>query len=58
MKRDMELVRKLLLYIEENGQNEWLQSDEFAIQDCSSEAIGYHLNIMVEGGLVDVVAQS
>lgn len=53
MKRDMDLVRRLLFYIEENQENEPLQSGEINIDGHEEGAIGYHLKIMADGGLID-----
>ncbi|MDO8586310.1 MAG: DUF2513 domain-containing protein [Armatimonadota bacterium] len=54
MKRDMELVRKLLLYIEDNHKYKPLHSQHVEIGDHSKQEIGYHLKIMAQGDLIDV----
>lgn len=51
MKRDMELVRKLLLWIEaqEHGRNiAW----KIEIDGYTEEQIGYHAYIMAQAGLI------
>lgn len=54
MKRDMDLVRQLLFYIEANQKNEPFQSDYITMINGYEEgAAGYHLKIMVDGGLID-----
>lgn len=52
MKRDMELVRVLLLRIEQD-ETCCLQSPNIEVDGYSSDEIGYNLNIMVNGGLLD-----
>ncbi|MCX6344606.1 MAG: DUF2513 domain-containing protein [Armatimonadetes bacterium] len=54
MKRDMDLVRKLLLHIEENGDSKGLHSPRIVIEGFSEDEIGYNLKIMYDGGLLDV----
>lgn len=49
MKRDMDLIRKLLLAIE--AEPTGLAPDHFDIPDYSQEQIGYHLLLMVEAKL-------
>lgn len=55
MKRDMELVRRLLLYLEENHPSGPVDSTEIDIEDHSVGEVGYHLKIMADGGLIDVI---
>jgi len=55
MKRDMELVRKLLLYIEENYKDEVLRSPQINIEGYSRQEISYHLRLMADGGLINVL---
>lgn len=52
MKRDMDLVRKLLFYLEENQGTELLPASEIAIDGYEADAIYYNLKIMGEGGLI------
>ena len=54
MKRDMELVRKLLLHIEQEYTYQPLDSRHIEIDGYSKEHIAYHLKIMDDGGLIDV----
>lgn len=53
MKRDMDLVRKLLLFVEENQEFDSMDSQEIELDGYSEGQIGYHLKIMVDGGLLD-----
>jgi len=55
MKRDMDLVRRLLLYLEDNLDYEPLRSEEIHIEGYSDAQIGYHLQIMTDGGLIDII---
>jgi len=55
MKRDMELVRKLLLYVEENYTYKPLNSDSVRMDGYSDEVIGYHVKIMADGGLIETI---
>jgi hypothetical protein len=58
MKRDMDLIRELLLHIEENpifDGTRWMQphsSEDLGITDRSFKEVAYHLNLLVEEGLV------
>lgn len=51
MKRDMDLVRKILLAIEESEDPFF--SSSLQIDGYTDKEIGYHVRIMVDGGLVD-----
>lgn len=55
MKRDIELVRKLLLYIEENFTYDVLHSSLIELEGYSAQEIGYHLKLMADGGLIDTM---
>lgn len=55
MKRDMDLVRQLLLNIEEAVDYEPIRSRDIALDGYSAEQIGYHLGILADGELVDVI---
>lgn len=55
MKRDMDIVRKLLLYLEDTVDYKPLRSSDIAIGGYSDAQIGYHLGILAEGGLIDVI---
>ena len=52
MKRDMELVRKILLETEEASNNpiEWIALN---IEGYDPEVISYHVKIMKEAGLIE-----
>ena len=57
MKRDMDLARDLLLYIESQPQcngSHWIQftPDSFAACGKSPEEIRYHLSLLVEAGFI------
>lgn len=53
MKRDMDLVRTILLEIEKEA-NEFKPSlQELDIQDHESGVIIYHLDIMIQAGLIE-----
>lgn len=52
MKRDMELVRKLVLFLESNDEVD--ESTEIEVEDYDHEAIRYHLALMGEAGLLNV----
>ena len=52
MKRDIDLIRQILLELEEKGAyTNWMDID---IEDYSPEQIDYHLELMVEAGLISV----
>ena len=55
MKRDMDIVRKLLLYLEVAVDYKPLRSSDIAIGGYSDAQIGYHLGILADGGLIDVI---
>lgn len=55
MKRDMDFVRKLLLYLEDTVDYKPLRSSDIAIDGYSDAQIGYHLGILADGGLIDVI---
>lgn len=55
MKRDMDLVRRLLLYLEDTVDYRPLRSSDIAIGGYSDAQIGYHLGILADGGLIDVI---
>jgi len=53
MKRDMDLIRELLKYIEENSDDKPLRNSLWIdIGDHSNETINGHLAIMIDAGLV------
>jgi hypothetical protein len=50
MKRDMELIRKLLFNIEENHRDFSLNG--IALEGYDTETLGYHCELLYEAGLV------
>lgn len=58
MKRDMDLVRDLLLAIDEDpkydGKHRLMSNDpsDFGISGYSTEVVGYHLDLLLEAGLI------
>jgi len=50
MKRDMDLIRALLLHFEAKGNQE--HELNTAIDGYDSNVIGYHLNLMYDAGLI------
>lgn len=50
MKRDMELVRKLVLAIEDNPTG--FAPKDLGIEGHKKEEVGYHIYIMMEAGLI------
>ena len=50
MKRDMDLVRKILLSIENDPSG--YVPDEISIEGYTQEEIGYHVLIMIDAGLL------
>jgi len=51
MKRDMELIRKMLLAME--GEPSGFAPISFALDGYTGEQIGYHALLLVEAGLAD-----
>jgi hypothetical protein len=51
----MDIVRKLLLYLEVAVDYKPLRSSDIAIGGYSDAQIGYHLGILADGGLIDVI---
>ena len=51
MKRDMDLVRAILLEIEKHEHG--FAPDEWNVEGYTEEQINYHAYIMMEGGLVE-----
>ena len=52
MKRDMELVRELLLYFEAKTEVPGMHGADVHIDGYTEDQIGLHLNIMAEAGLL------
>ena len=59
MKRDMDLVRKILIKMEKDWGYEYLESSiserEIKIEGYSDSAVHYHLRIMIEAGLITCI---
>lgn len=54
MKRDMDLIRKILLAIEAHPKpDSWEKPIDFNIEGHSSEEISYHLKLLAEAGLIE-----
>src|SRR5579862_9015086 len=51
MKRDMDLVRTILMRIESNSSGSL--PDNFGIQGYRPEQVGYHAHIMMQKGLIE-----
>jgi DNA-binding transcriptional ArsR family regulator len=56
MKRDMDLVRTILLAIE-GGKVQFVHGNSLDGSDATPEAVTYHLNLLEQAGLVDVRAK-
>lgn len=52
MKRDLDLIRKILLHVEEHDNL------DFAIDAYDEKAIGYHVRLLNQAGLLHAVAQT
>tara|TARA_B100002003_G_scaffold241638_1_gene263590 strand:+ start:1590 stop:1967 length:378 start_codon:yes stop_codon:yes gene_type:complete len=52
MKRDLELVRKLLIYLEEKQDPAHRQSADIQIEGYSHAEIGYHLRLLFQAGFI------
>jgi hypothetical protein len=52
MKRDMELIRKIAFLVEGSKS---IDSEEIVIESTDHEAIAYHVELMVESGLLSAV---
>jgi hypothetical protein len=56
MKRDMELIKKILLAVEEkNTFYEPFSSSEFGIQGYEDAELVYHLKLAHEAGLIEIM---
>ena len=56
MKRDMDLVRKILFIVEKHPHGFYLQ--QVNVEEYSPEQIGYHIFLMGEAGLVSAIDTS
>jgi hypothetical protein len=52
MKRDLSLVRKILLRCEEAPANQWLEPQHFDL-GVDSHVLGEHVSLMIDAGLLD-----
>ena len=51
MKRDMDLVRKIALQLEQHADG--YAPRNFAVEGYSDEQVGYHIHLMMDAGLLD-----
>ena len=52
MTRDMDLIRKILLVIEEKYIDHWLPSSDIKIEGYDSATVSYHCAILHDAGLI------
>lgn len=52
MKRDMELIRKILLTVEEKYVDTWLYDNDVQINGYDIKIVGYHCAILHDAGLL------
>jgi hypothetical protein len=52
MKRDMDLIRKILFHVEK------CDNLQFAIEGYEEQCVAYHVRLLVEAGLLHAVAQT
>ena len=52
MKRDMELIRKILFAIEQEYVDVWLDYNDLKIDDYDFKTVGYHCAILRDAGFV------
>ena len=52
MKRDMDLVRRILFFIEENYKPGQMWIREIVLEDCDVEVIAEHIRLMYDAGLL------
>lgn len=53
MKRDMELIREIMLFLEEKPGPAHLKAEEFPMQGRSGLEIQYHLNLLYQAGFLN-----
>ena len=54
MKRDMDLVREILLKLEDQtGADDYLEPEQ--VQGRDPEEVSYHIHLMYEAGLIDAI---
>lgn len=52
MKRNMELIRKILLTVEDKYVDTWLHNNEIEIDGYDMKTIGYHCAVLHDAGLL------
>jgi hypothetical protein len=55
MKRDMDLVRQLLMEIDESSEldgRRWVPGENIVIDGRTPEEIAYHLSMLIESGYI------
>jgi hypothetical protein len=52
MRRDMELIRKILFVIEDKYVDTWLGNNEIPIEGFDMKTIGYHCALLHDAGLI------
>lgn len=53
MKRDLELIRKILLEIEEMDNDEKIRDSDIIIEGYSENEIVYHVKLLIEAGYLN-----
>lgn len=53
MKRDMDLIRHLLLFLDEKPDPSMIMAEDIPIEGFSRSEIQYHLNLMFQAGLLN-----
>ena len=57
MKRNWDLIRKILIKLEEKADNtSWLQDNE--IKDYDSQTVAYHYKLLTNAGLIESIDMS
>ena len=55
MKRDIDLVRKLLLYVEDKTGTNTLDSTTLSVQGHDRLEVGYHIRLLADAGLLNYI---
>ena len=53
MKRDMDLVRGILLYVEEHNAWQWRSTNSSPIAGYTPAQVTEHIGLLIQGGLLD-----
>jgi hypothetical protein len=53
MKRDMDLVRSLLLFLEARDDPSGIEAGDIRIGEATKAQVQYHLNLMFQAGLIN-----